>query len=67
MKRLLLVMGMVGCGGPVAELEQLGAKIERNDKNEVVEQWLRAFKAYLESLGIGTDQWYVLTHDEAFF
>ena len=30
-------------------------------------QWLRAFKAYLESLGIGTDQWYVLTHDEAFF
>ncbi len=29
-------------------------------------QWLRAFKAYLESLGIETDQWYILTHDEAF-
>ena len=32
MKRLLgllLVMGMVGCGGP---LEKLGAKIKRNDQ-----------------------------------
>ncbi len=29
-------------------------------------QWLRALKAYLESLGIGTDQWYLLVYDEAF-
>ena len=31
---LLLVMGIVGCGGPVAELEKLGATIERNDNGE---------------------------------
>ena len=30
-------------------------------------QWLGEFKAYMESLGIGTDQWYIVTHDEAFF
>lgn len=37
MKRLLgclLVVKVVGCGGPVAELERLGAKIERNGKGE---------------------------------
>ena len=40
MKRLLgllLVMGMVGCGGPVARLEDKGAKITKNEQGEVVE------------------------------
>ena len=40
MKRLLgllLVMGMVGCGDPVAELEKLGAEIKRNNNGEVVD------------------------------
>ncbi len=39
MKRLLgllLVMGMVGCGDPVAELEKLGAEIKRNEQGEVI-------------------------------
>ena len=40
MKRLLgllLVMGMVGCGVPVARLEDKGAKITKNEQGEVVE------------------------------
>ena len=40
MKRLLgllLVMGMVGCGIPVARLEDKGAKITKNEQGEVVE------------------------------
>ena len=41
MKRLLLVMGMVGCGVSVAELEKLGAKIERNEQGEVTAVSLR--------------------------
>ena len=39
MKRLLgllLVMGMVGCGGAVAELEKLGAKITKDDQGQVI-------------------------------
>ena len=39
MKRLLgllLVMGMVGCGDPVAELKRLGAEIEQNEQGEVI-------------------------------
>ena len=39
MKRLLgllLVMGMVGCGGSVAELEKLGAKITKDDQGQVI-------------------------------
>ena len=39
MKRLLgllLVMGIVGCGDPVDKLEQFGAKIERNEQEEVI-------------------------------
>ena len=34
---LLLVMGIVGCGGP---LEKLGATIERNSEGEVVNVYL---------------------------
>ena len=40
MKRLLgllLVMGMVGCGIPVARLEDKGAEITKNEQGEVVE------------------------------
>ena len=33
---LLLVMGMVGCGDPVAELKRLGAEIEQNEQGEVI-------------------------------
>ena len=39
MKRLLgllLVLGVVGCGDPVAKLEDLGAKISRNEQGDVV-------------------------------
>ena len=40
MKRLLgllLVMGIVGCGIPVARLEDKGAEITKNEQGEVVE------------------------------
>ena len=37
MKRLLLVMGMVGCGIPVARLEDKGAKITKNEQGEIIE------------------------------
>ena len=42
MKRLLgllLVMGMVGCGGDlsVARLEDKGAKITKNEQGEIIE------------------------------
>jgi hypothetical protein len=40
---LLLVMGIVGCGGPVAQLEKLGARIKRNDNGEVVGLRLRGW------------------------
>ena len=39
MKRLLgllLVMGMVGCGGPVAELRSLEAKVTKYDQGKVI-------------------------------
>ena len=47
MKRLLgllLVMGMVGCGVPVARLEDKGAKITKNEQGEVVEVHLNRKK-----------------------
>ena len=47
MKRLLgllLVMGMVGCGIPVARLEDKGAKITKNEQGEVVEVHLNRKK-----------------------
>ena len=50
MKRLLgllLVMGIVGCGEEGAELEELGAVIDRNEQGEVIR--------VTDSVGIGTD------------
>ena len=32
----LLVMGMVACSDPVAELGEAGAKFRRNERNEIV-------------------------------
>ena len=45
MKRLLLVMGMVGCGGGGPHpFEQLGAWIERNEQGEAVYVRLNTIK-----------------------
>ncbi len=55
MKRLLgllLVMGMVGCGIPVARLEDKGAKITKNEQGEVVRVRLLSKNKITDSGGV---------------